>query len=132
MDSKKLLFTLCLMFVAFICEAQQSFRPIIIDLSSSQSYTVPNDSILKIESIGIVRLPAYNAGVPWNSSSPPPNIRINGKLVAIFVSVSDNSFGTQILTDVLKFPFWVPNGTLLQFDGSIPHELQVYGLLMPK
>jgi hypothetical protein len=129
------------MFVAFICEAQQSFRPIIIDLSSSQSYTVPNDSILKIESIGIVRLQTnhpnnYKAGVPWgndpSNSNFPPNIRINGKLVAIFVNVSDNSFGTQILTDVLKFPFWVPNGTLLQFDGSIAHELQVYGLLMPK
>jgi hypothetical protein len=107
-------------FVIMACasdlSAQQSFTPIVFELTStSPTYTVPNDSILKVESIGII----YPTNM-WLST---------GNFIVI------NNQTITWLEDgqvVLKFPFWLPSGSTIAPYGNAYEKYQVYGLLFPK
>lgn len=106
-----------LMTSAFKMSAQQSFKPVVFELSATATsvttYTVPNDSILKVESIGLI----YPTST---SSSSGQQVKINNQPIT-FIKAG---------IAVLKFPFWLPSGSELEpySNGSY----QVYGLLFPE
>lgn len=99
-------------------KAQQVFKPVIIDLEvGNSSYTVPSDSILKVESIGYrtSTLPDGNGG---------KRISINNKPIWIRY----NTYRGH------KVPFWLPENTVIALPTNSNQygEYQIYGLLFPK
>lgn len=121
MDFKIL--TICIFVLTFNAQAQQIFTPKIIELnSSSPTYTVPSDSILKIESIAFA---SSSATTSWGLSTAwKPTIKISGSYILLW-------FHDQ--TGVIKYPFWLPAGETISWDVycGFP-DYRVFGLLMPK
>lgn len=101
-------------------KAQQVFKPVIIDLVlGSNSYTVPTDSILKVESIGLRTTLNPNISGGWRFS-------INSKPIWIRYP------GSDYLEH--KTPFWLPENTVISLpvNNNTYGEFQIYGLLFPK
>ena len=104
-----------LMTSAFNISAQQSFKPVVFEITpNSSTYTVPNDSILKVESIGII----YPTSTTISSGL---QVKINNQPITFLRGG----------VGVLKFPFWLPSGSDIgPYGNNI--SVQVYGLLFPK
>lgn len=101
-------------------KAQQVFKPVIIDLVvGSNSYTVPTDSILKVESIGLRTTLSPNISGGWRFS-------INSKPIWIRYPGNGNLEH--------KTPFWLPENTVISLpvNNNQYGEFQIYGLLFPK
>ena len=108
-------------------KAQQVFKPVIIDLIvGSSSYTVPSDSILKVESIGIRNTQLVASG---SSAYNYKALKINGKSIYIH-----HAGGSSGLYYEHKTPFWLPENTViaLPVNNNTYGEYQIYGLLFPK
>lgn len=100
--------------------AQQVFKPVIIDLVvGSHTYTVPTDSILKVESIGY-RTSNFIHLSDWR-------LTINGKTIWISDQFNNSHFEHKV-------PFWLPSNTVLSLPNNSSQygTYQIYGLLFPE
>lgn len=127
---EKIIIFLFLFFATFLqikTHGQQlPFKPVIIELNSTTAgYTVPNDSILKVETIGVEYF-----------GDCSDFIKINGIHMAIRESWGNNGFSQE-----LKYPFWLPSSTLIEFgnDGYLWCQQQrgtvkilIFALLFPE
>ena len=122
MDFKKLVLLACL--CTNVAKGQQVFEPKIISLNSvNNTYSVPSDSILKLEGVGFT-CPVY---------SHRDVLKINSKEIVLREHYYNLHGGTNSQSQsvwTMKMPIWIPEGTIIEHSNHA--DLVLFGILLPK